>query len=61
MVLDVGLLSTNIFIKWVAEMKMLRWNSVNIWKDKIHNDELFLKIRVASIDEKSHLRWFGHV
>lgn len=38
--------------------------SGNRQKDRIQNEEIFLKIGVAPIDEKMgrvHLRWFGHV
>lgn len=48
----------------VAEMRVLRWISGNIRKDKIWNEEICLKIVVATIDEKirvSHLRCWGHV
>ena len=48
----------------VAEMRMLRWISENTWKDRIWNEEIYLKIGVAPIDEnmrKNHLRWFDHV
>ena len=48
----------------VAEMRMLRWISGNTRNDRIRNEEIFLKIGVASIDGKmreNHLRWFGHV
>ena len=33
-------------------MKMLRWVSGNIWKDKIWNEEICFKIGVGPIDEK---------
>ena len=33
-------------------MKMLRWVSGNIWKDKIWNQEICFKIGVGPIDEK---------
>ena len=48
----------------VAEMRMLRWISGNTRNDRIQNEEIFLKIGVASIDGKmreNHLRWLGHV
>ena len=64
MVLNVGLLRNNIFIKYVAEMRMLSWISWNTQKDRIWNEEICLKIWVAPIDEKIRencFRWFGHV
>jgi len=45
-------------------MRMLKWISENTCKDKIQNEEIRIKIRVAPINEKmreNHLRWFGHV
>ena len=45
-------------------MRMLRWISGNIWKDKIRNEDIRLKIAVAPSDEKMRenlLKWFGHV
>ena len=48
----------------VAEMRVLRWISGNIRKDKIRNEDICLRIVVASSDEKMRencLRWFGHV
>ena len=48
----------------VAEMRVLRWISGNIWKDKIRNEDIRLKIAVAPSDEKMRenlLKWFGHV
>ena len=48
----------------VAEMRVLRWISGNIWKDKIRNEDIYLKIVVASSDEKmmeNCLKLFGHV
>ena len=45
-------------------MRMLKWISENTRKDKIQNEEIRIKIRVAPIDEKmreNHLRWFGRV
>ena len=45
-------------------MRMLKWISENTRKDKIQNEEIRIKIRVAPINEKmreNHLRWFGHV
>ena len=48
----------------VAEMRMLRWINGNTRKDRIRNEEIYLKIGVAPIDEKmieSNLKWLGHV
>lgn len=48
----------------VAKIRMLRWINVNTRKDRIWNDEIQLKIQVASIDEKIwkiSLKWFHHV
>jgi hypothetical protein len=48
----------------VVELRMLRWISRNIRKDRIRNEEIFLKIGMTPINEKmreNHLRWFGHV
>ena len=45
-------------------MRMLKWISENTRKDKIQNEEIRIKVRVAPINEKmreNHLRWFGHV
>jgi hypothetical protein len=48
----------------VAEMRMLRWICGHIRKDRIRNDYIRDKVRVASIQEKlvqHRLRWFGHI
>ena len=48
----------------VAKIRMLRWIKVNTQKDRIWNEEIHLKIGVASIDEKIwkiSLKWFHHV
>ena len=45
-------------------MRVLRWISGNIRKDKIRNEDICLRIVVASSDEKMRencLRRFGHV
>ena len=44
----------------VVEMRMSKWIGGNIMKDRMLNEEICLKIDVASIDEKmreSHLIW----
>jgi hypothetical protein len=59
MVLNVGMLRSNIFIKSVVKMRMLRWVSGNT---RFKNEEIRLKIGVTPIDEKMRedcLRWFG--
>ena len=42
----VGLLRNNMFIKWVAAMRMLRLISGNKNKNKIQNEKIRLKIGV---------------
>ena len=37
----------------MAEMRMLKQISGNTQKDRVRNEEMFLKIRVAPIDEKT--------
>ena len=47
----------------VAEMCMLRWMCGNT-RDKVRNEDIRTKIRVAPIEEKmreNHLRWFDPV
>ena len=43
----------------LAKMRMLRWVSRNIWKDKNWNEEIPLKIGEAPIDEKMRVTWDG--
>ena len=48
----------------LVEMRMLTWTGGNTRKDRIQNELICLKIRVAPIDERikeSCLRWFYHV
>jgi hypothetical protein len=48
----------------VAEMQMLCWICGHTRKDRIRNDDIKDKLRVASIKEKlvqHRLRWFGHI
>ncbi|KAL6548523.1 hypothetical protein OROGR_008944 [Orobanche gracilis] len=48
----------------VAEMRMLRWMCGHTKKDRLRNDVIREKVRVASIEDKmmeNRLRWFGHV
>ncbi|KAL6532820.1 hypothetical protein OROGR_013780 [Orobanche gracilis] len=48
----------------VAEMRMLRWMCGHTKKDRLRNEVIREKIRVASIEDKmmeNRLRWFGHV
>jgi hypothetical protein len=48
----------------VAEMRMLRWICDHTRKDRIRNDDIRDKVRVAPIQEKlvqHRLRWFGHI
>ena len=42
----VGLLRNNMFIKWVAAVRMLRLISGNTNKNKIQNEKICLKIGV---------------
>ena len=45
-------------------MKMLRWMSGYTLKDRIRNDHIRERVRVAPISEKMReyrLRWYGHV
>jgi len=48
----------------VAEMHMLHWMCDNTHRDKVRNEDIHIKIGVASIEEKTrenHLRLFGHM
>ena len=50
MVLDVGLLKCNVFIKrLLAKMRMQRWINGNTKKTKIQNEEIHLNIEAAPI------------
>jgi len=43
---------------------MLRWMCGNTRRDKVRNEDIHIKIGVASIEEnmrENYLRWFGHV
>jgi hypothetical protein len=45
-------------------MCMLRWICGNIRKDRVQNDDIRERLRVAPIKEKlvqHRLRWFGHI
>ena len=48
----------------VAEMRMLRWMCGHTRKDRLRNEVIREKVRVAPIEDKmmeNRLRWFGHV
>ncbi|KAL6553120.1 hypothetical protein OROGR_006962 [Orobanche gracilis] len=48
----------------VAEMRMLRWMCGHTKKDRLRNEVIREKVRVASIEDtmmENRLRWFGHV
>ncbi|KAI0497209.1 hypothetical protein KFK09_020431 [Dendrobium nobile] len=48
----------------VAEMRMLRWMSDFTLRDRIRNEHIRGKVRVAPVEDKireSRLRWFGHI
>ena len=43
----------------IVEMRIYRWITRNIWKDKFQNEKIHLKIRITLIDEKlgeNHLK-----
>jgi hypothetical protein len=48
----------------VAEMRMLRWICDNTRRDRVQNDDIRERLRVAPVEEKlvqHRLRWFGHI
>ncbi|KAL6536543.1 hypothetical protein OROGR_013115 [Orobanche gracilis] len=48
----------------VTEMRMLRWMCGHTKKDRLRNEVIREKVRVASIEDKmmeNRLRWFGHL
>ena len=48
----------------VAEMRMLRWMCGHTRKDRLRNEVIREKVKVAPIEDKmmeNRLRWFGHV
>ncbi|KAK9681855.1 hypothetical protein RND81_04G017800 [Saponaria officinalis] len=48
----------------VAEMRMLRWMCGHTRKDRLRNEIIREKVKVAPIEDKmmeNRLRWFGHV
>jgi hypothetical protein len=48
----------------VAEMRMLRWICGHKRKDRIRNDDIRNKLRIASIQKnlvQHRLRWFSHI
>ncbi|XP_047492218.1 uncharacterized protein LOC125041374 [Penaeus chinensis] len=48
----------------IAEMKMLRWSLGFTKLDKVRNEDIRERVKVAVISEKlreSRLRWLGHV
>ena len=48
----------------VAEIRMIQWMCRNTWLDKIRNEVIREKVKVAPIKEKlreTRLRWFGHI
>jgi len=45
-------------------MCMLRWMCGNTWSDKVRNENIFIKIGIAPIEEKMRencLCWFDYV
>ena len=45
----------------VAEMRMLRWISEKVQKNRIRNEKISLKIEVAPINEKIEREWLNMV
>jgi hypothetical protein len=48
----------------VAKMRMLRWICGHIIRDRVQNDDIRERLRVAPVEEKlkqHRLRWFGHM
>jgi hypothetical protein len=48
----------------VAEMRMLRWICGHTRRDRLRNDDIRERLRVAPVEEKlvqHRLRWFGHM
>jgi len=48
----------------VAEIRMFRWMCGKTRRDNVRNENIRIKIGVASIKEKmreNRLRWFGHM
>jgi hypothetical protein len=48
----------------VAEMRMVRWICGNTKRDRVQNDDIHKRLRVAPVEEKlvqHRLRWFGHI
>jgi hypothetical protein len=45
-------------------MRMLRWICGNKRRDRVRNDDIRERLRVAPVEKKlvqHHLRWFGHI
>jgi hypothetical protein len=48
----------------VAGMRMVRWICGNTRRDRVRNDDIRERLRVAPVEEKlvqHRLRWFGHI
>jgi hypothetical protein len=48
----------------VAEMRMLRWICGHTRRDRVRNDDIRKRLRVAPVEKKlvqHRLRWFGHI
>lgn len=48
----------------VAEMRMIPWMCAHTQLDRIRNEEIRNKVKVAPIKDKmkeTRLRWFGHI